>query len=136
MPRPWGIEAGCAAGTLPPAMSAAMRRAISSISRSVRRVAMTSLPVLLDVADVPGVDDGHDDGIDGPLVGDHGLPGRAAGGDQDDFVLAGADGIGGHDGVAGRLPLFVERTDDEQLEPLDAPLLARADDRSDASSER
>src|SRR6266851_5417234 len=71
-------------------MSAAIRRAISSISLSVRRAIVGSLSVLFGVADAPAIDDGHDDRVNGPLVCRLGLPGRAAGGNQDDFVRTGS----------------------------------------------
>src|SRR5439155_4876320 len=111
MPRPMGVGAAaeeganCGSGTAPRAMSAAMRRAISSMSLSVRRVVMSaSLLVLLRVADVPTVDDGQDDRVDGAFVGDRRLPRGAAGGDEHHFVRAGADRVGRHDRVAGLFP--------------------------------
>src|SRR5438046_5032178 len=106
MPRPLWIGAvaagaNCGIGTAPRAMSAAMRRAISSMSRSVRRVVMSaSLLVLLRVADGPAVDDGQDHGVDGAFVGHRGLPRRAAGGDEHHLVRSGAHRVGGDDRVA------------------------------------
>src|SRR5262245_60819243 len=122
----------CGSGSAPPRMSAAMRRAISSMSRSVRRVVMSaSLLVFLGVADGPAVDDGQDHGVDGAFVGDRGLPRGAAGGDEHDLVRAGADRVGGDECVAGLFPLFVQRADYQELDALDGIFFACRYDRAD-----
>src|SRR5437588_4413090 len=116
-------------GSAPPRMSAAMRRAISSMSLSVRRVVMSaSLLVLLRVADRPAVDDGQDHRIDGTFVGDRSLPRGAAGGDEYDLVRAGAHGVGGDDRVAGLFAFFVQRTDHQELDSLDGVFFSSGDD--------
>src|SRR5262245_56910465 len=106
-----------------------MRRAISSMSLSVRRVVMSASLLVLDrVADRRAVDDGQDHRVDGAFVGDRGLPRGAPRGDEHHFVRTGADGVGRDDRVAELLPLLVQRADHQELDALDGVLLARGDD--------
>src|SRR2546425_10218139 len=81
----------------PPVKPAAMRRAMTSISWSVRAAKVhLVLFILVHAADLPTVHDRHDHGVTRTVLRGSGLARGTAGGDQDQFVRASADGVHRH----------------------------------------
>src|SRR5262249_33352737 len=124
-------RAGAGVG-LPPAdpSRATTRSTISRMRRSWSggRVGTSGLHVAPRAVDLDGVDDRHDGRVHRTVLGDPGLPRRAARRVEDDLAQPGADGIGGDDRRARRLAVEVARLHHEELEPLELRLLARGDD--------
>src|SRR5262249_370651 len=78
-------------------------------------------------ADLPRVDDGHDDRVARTLLGDLGLPGRRSGRVEDVLAHPAADRIVGHDVATFLEGLGVHLAQDEELEPVDLRILAGRD---------
>ena len=92
---------------------------------------LAAVVVPLLAADVPGVDDGHDDGVDRSVTGELGLTRRAAGGVEDHLPFACPDGVD-RDHVAPCLGVFgIELPDHQHLHPLHEGLFPAGDQRPD-----
>src|SRR5262245_31030940 len=91
----------------------------SPLDRGVLQVHVA--PVLLH-----RVDDAADDVVHGAVLRHLGEARRGAGRDEHDLALARADGVHGHDLVAGRLERRVDLAGEQELQPGEPGVLARA----------
>jgi hypothetical protein len=89
------------------------------------------LPVFLDAADLPRVDDRHDDRVAGPVLRGDGLAGGAAGGHEDELARADPDRVDSHHLAAGLPALGVDVPDEHELEAVHGGLLPRGHERAD-----
>jgi hypothetical protein len=80
--------------------------------------------VLIDAAQLPTVDNGHDHGVAWAVLRGESLARGTAGGDEDEFSGTSADCVGSHDMTAGLLALRIEMFDEHELNAFHAGLLS------------